>query len=218
MTRRFVVIGAGGQARETEWLIRDLRAAGEDVEVIGYVVSDLARLTERDSRERVVGDLDWLRQNRERFDALALGIGTPKARLSVSSELLVDFDEAWWPPLVHPTVIRDAQTCTFGPGSMLAAGVVATVNIELAAFAFANFGCTIGHETRIGEGSVVNPGANLSGGVNIGRGVLVGTGAQVLQYRTIGDGATIGAGAVVTRDVEAMTTVVGCPARPREGR
>ena len=124
-------------------------------------------------------------------------------------------NESWWPPLIHPSAVYDRQTCTFGPGTMVAAGVVATVNVDMQPFSLANFGCTIGHETRIGRGSVINPGANLSGGIRIGDGVLVGTGAQVLQYLTVGDGAIVGAGAVVTRDVAAGVTVVGCPARPR---
>lgn len=210
-----MVIGAAGQARETEWLLRDLRAAGQDVAFAGLVVSNLDTLSDRDSRDLVVGDESWLDSHRGDFDALALGIGTPEIRLRVAGRLLERFDESWWPPLIHPSAVYDRQTCTFGPGTMVAAGVVATVNVDMQPFSLANFGCTIGHETRIGRGSVINPGANLSGGIRIGDGVLVGTGAQVLQYLTVGDGAIVGAGAVVTRDVAAGVTVVGCPARPR---
>lgn len=41
----------------------------------------------------------------------------------------------------------------------------------------------------------------------------IGTGAVILCGVTIGEGALIGAGAVVTKDVEAFSTVCGVPAR-----
>ena len=70
-----------------------------------------------------------------------------------------------WPALMHPTAIIDIESASLGEGCFIGAGVVATVNIVLEPFALCNFGCTLGHEARIGRASVVNPGANISGGV-----------------------------------------------------
>jgi sugar O-acyltransferase (sialic acid O-acetyltransferase NeuD family) len=212
--QRIVVIGAGGFAREVKWLIEEIGHAGGPVEFAGYVVSDLSRLGEHDSRGEVQGDLDWLRENRGRFDALAIGIGTPAHRLKISSELLPDFPEDLWPALVHPNVRMDRGTSTIGAGALLCAGTVGTVHLALEPFCLVNLACTLGHEARIGRGSVLNPTVNISGGVVLEEGVLVGTGAQVLQYLTVGKGATVGAGAVVTKDVAPGTTMVGMPAKP----
>jgi sugar O-acyltransferase (sialic acid O-acetyltransferase NeuD family) len=212
--KRMVIIGAGGYAREVAAQVADIRRHGEPYEVVGFVVTDLARLGPRDSRERVLGDYEWLAAHRDRFDVFALGIGTPAARLAVATELAARFPDVPWPALVHPSVLADRASLVMGRGALLAPGVVATVNVTLEDFAMVNITCTLGHETRVGRGAVINPGANLSGGVTVGAGVLMGTGAVVLQYLTIGEGATVGAGAVVTKDVPPGLTVVGAPARP----
>jgi sugar O-acyltransferase (sialic acid O-acetyltransferase NeuD family) len=200
-------------AREVASAIHWINRENPRFGLVGYLVSDLSKLSTRDSREAVIGDFEWLEKNRHAVDALVIGIGTPCVRVRLSKQLSEAFPEIDWPVIVHPTALVDYDSAKLGEGSFVGARCVSTVNLELQPFALCNFGTTIGHETRIGRGSVVNPGANISGGVVIEDEVLIGTGAQVLQYLTVGSGATVGAGAVVTRDIPKKTTVVGIPAR-----
>jgi sugar O-acyltransferase (sialic acid O-acetyltransferase NeuD family) len=200
-------------AREVRWLIRDINAVKPLYDFLGYVVSDLNKCGRHDSRDAILGDYAWLEENRSSVDAVAVGIGTPAARLKVGRELRALLPNAEFPTLIHPSVILDIASANIGLGVQICAGTVATVNITFDTLALCNFGCTLGHEAVVGEGSVINPGANISGGVVIGKGVMVGTGAQILQYCQVGDGAILGAGAVVLEDVEPWTTVVGVPAR-----
>jgi sugar O-acyltransferase (sialic acid O-acetyltransferase NeuD family) len=216
--KRIVIVGAGGMAREVKAMIAEINRHKPEWEFDGYVVTDASALTDRDSRDEVVGDYEWLRANASRVDAVTIGIGTPLLRLRVSLQILGVLPDTEFPALIHPTAHLDFESARIGSGALICSGVIGTVNITLDAFALCNFGCTIGHEAHIGKGSVINPGANISGGVNIGDGVLVGTGAQVLQYRTVGNRATVGAGAVVIKDVPPGITVVGIPAKPCASR
>ncbi len=214
MSRKIIVVGAGGFAREVRWLIEDLVRGGADFDFAGYVVSDLSKLGEHDSREEVLGDYSWIERHAGVLDSAAIGIGTPASRIRVSQDLADRFPWLRFPSIVHPSVRMDRASCKVGPGVVLCAGVIGTVNVSFEPFSMANLSCTIGHEARIGRGSVLNPTVNVSGGVVLGEGVIVGTGAQILQYVKVGDRAVIGAGAVVTRDVAPGVTVVGVPAKP----
>ncbi|MBK7292795.1 MAG: transferase [Holophagaceae bacterium] len=203
-----------GFAREVAWLIKDINNVSLAFNLKGFVVSDTNNAKGFGSKAQIIGDFDWLQSHQHEIDGLVFGIGTPQIKLQLSELLERDFPRLHWPNIVHPSVQYDQESATFEHGVVLCAGTIATVNVTFLRHAMVNLMCTIGHESTIGAGAVLNPTVNISGGVTIGSGVLVGTGSQILQYIDIGDGATIGAGAVVSKPVAPGTTVVGIPAKP----
>lgn len=208
-----VIVGSGGFAREVAWLIRDLNHATPSYEFKGFIVSDLSRLGEHDSKDLVLGDFGWLEAHRGEIQAAFFGIGTPGVKLRLASELEQRCPWLEWPALVHPTAQFDRGSTRLGRGVVICAGVIGTVSLTFDDFAMVNLSCTIGHEAVLGKACVLNPTVNISGGVTLEEGVLIGTGAQILQYVKVGANATVGAGAVVNKDVVPGDTVVGIPAK-----
>jgi sugar O-acyltransferase (sialic acid O-acetyltransferase NeuD family) len=216
-TRKLVIIGAGGFAREVKWLAADITAGGNsnvEYEFVGYVVSDTSEPSEHDSSDEILGDFGWLRDNPDSFDCLAMGIGNAAPRLKVATELEESYGPEFWPSMVHPSAHLDFGSAKIQHGVQICANVIGTVNLVFEPFAMVNLACTIGHEAVLRRACTLNPTVNISGGVDIGAGSLIGTGAQILQYLTIGSGATVGAGSVVTKNVPDKTLVVGIPAKP----
>jgi sugar O-acyltransferase (sialic acid O-acetyltransferase NeuD family) len=198
------IIGAGGNARELADMLRQL----PEFNVLGYLTNMHG---EYDSP--VLGDFSWPATHP--VDAFAMAIGNPVSKFRVARELCERYPQVDWPVIVHPTA-HVGSSVKLERGVIVCIGAVATIDIVVGEFSQLNYGCTVGHEAKVGAACLINPGANISGGVELGRSVLVGTGSQVLQYVKVGDEARIGAGAVVTKDVAAATTVVGVPAAPHK--
>jgi len=209
--KKIAIIGAGGLAREVKFLIEQINAINEKFQFAGYIVSDLEQVGPYDSKQEIIGDFSSIDDN---IDCLAIGIGNPVHRHNIGKSLIENFSETHeFPQLIHPNVVYDNKTCKFGFGVIICASSVLTVNISLGDFSMINLACTLGHESTIGKGTVLNPTVNISGGVTIGHSSLIGTGAQVLQYLQIGYGSTVGAGACVTKDIGPKSVAVGVPAK-----
>jgi UDP-3-O-[3-hydroxymyristoyl] glucosamine N-acyltransferase len=72
----------------------------------------------------------------------------------------------------------------------------------------------IGHNVRIGAGTIIVSQAGIAGSVQIGRGVTLGGQVGLNGHIQIGDGATIAAQSGVFGDVPAGAVWSGYPARP----
>ena len=209
--KKILIIGAGGLAREIRWLIEEINEVNRQFEFIGYIVSDLNSLKDTDSKELVLGDFSWFDNLEEEID-VCIGIGNPKNRLAVG-EILLKNKYLNFPNLFHPSVRFQKSTCSFGRGIIICANTLLTSNIQIDDFALINLSCVVGHESKIGKGSVINSVAKISGGVKIGMGVLVGTGATILQYRSIGNNSTVGAASCVTKSIPDKVIAFGLPAK-----
>jgi sugar O-acyltransferase (sialic acid O-acetyltransferase NeuD family) len=206
-----VVLGAGGLARETMWLIEAINGKSSTYRMLGYLDDDTSKHGRTLCDYPVLGGLDWVVKCGEERLCVALGVGEPRVKYEFVQrikDLGVEF-----PTLVHPNV-EMSRHVELADGVAIGAGNVLTVDITIGAYTWLNLDCTVGHDARIGSYTQLNPSTNISGNATVGDGVEFGTGAIVIPGVTVGDGAVIGAAACVVRDVPPNVTVVGLPAKP----
>lgn len=206
---RVLIVGAGGHAQVVADIILSMRAAGEHIDVAGYVDDAPERHGLRLLDRPVVGALRQIQEIDH--DGLVVAIGNNAVR----RRLFLDFQEQGEKLAVvcHPRATLAAGVNP-GPGTMICAGVVVNTGTVIGPNVILNTGCTVDHHNRIGAHTHIAPGAHLGGDVVVGEETLVGIGATVLPQTTIGDRVVVAAGAVVRRTVDDDVIVAGVPARP----
>jgi len=203
---RLFVFGAGGFGREVAWLAEQIYGPRYAIEfVIDGDQSErpISRLPVRILDELVV----------EPSDRFVVAVGNPSARQKIVERCRQKgLAETI---LVHPRS-EVSQFVSFGQGSIICAGVIATVDIDFGEHVHVNIDCTIGHDVKCGAFTTLSPGVHVSGNVTIGSRVFIGTGATIINGSPgkplmIGDDAIIAAGACVTGPVSEGALVAGVP-------
>jgi sugar O-acyltransferase (sialic acid O-acetyltransferase NeuD family) len=208
-----VILGAGGMGQEVADIVSAAVADGSDWRLIGFIDDDSSLHGREVLGLPVLGDHRWLSDHKA---AVAIGVGAPAARCRAwAAAQSVGAVDA--PTLVHPTAYLGLGV-ELDSGTMVGAHATLTADVVVGRFAIVNVGATVSHNARLADFATVAPGAHLAGNVHLGEGADVGIGASVTQGNAIGEWSIVGAGAVVIDDVEANTTVVGCPARVVDSR
>jgi len=198
-----VIIGAGGFAQEVAWVALQQR---DRWHVRGFLGD---RETSAFLALPLLGPVESYKAQPDAKFVIARG--APRSRHAICT-LMFDITDDRFATLIDPSV-RCHASVSFGSGSIICAGVVATVDILVGRHTIVNLNSTIGHQSRIGDFCTIAPLAAVSGNVTLEDGVEIGTGAVIRQGLRIGRGAMVGMGAVVTRDVGENECVVGNPAR-----
>jgi UDP-3-O-[3-hydroxymyristoyl] glucosamine N-acyltransferase len=128
------------------------------------------------------------------------------------------FGWAWGPggavravPQVGGVVLED--DVSIGPLCTIDAGTLAPTRIRRGAKLDAHV--HVGHNSDVGEGTILAAQCGLAGSVTLGRGVLVGGQAGFADHVTVGDGARVAAKSGVIGDVPPGAVVAGYPAVAR---
>lgn len=198
MTRKIVVVGAGGHARSVCDAILD---AGS-YELVGVISP---RPDDWDNYRGVkwLGTDDISKDifsNGCTFAAMGLGFMGGRSRLR---ERIADAYRAVgfsFPAVIDPTAIVSVGAVV-GDGAFIGKGAIVNANASVGDFAIVNSGALVEHDCAVGDYTHIAVRACLCGAAKVGADVLVGANSTLLQGIRVGDGAIIGAGTTVLRDV-----------------
>jgi sugar O-acyltransferase (sialic acid O-acetyltransferase NeuD family) len=208
--KKIAIIGAGGFGRELLDIFDACNAAGQDYEVLGYIVDSQYSLPGAVVNNKpVLGDFDWLAEHAGEVYAVC-GVGLPQFRLRLvrrAQERGVRFCS-----IIHPTAII-TRWVTIGEGVVIAAGCILTNRIHIGNHVHINLSCTIAHDAALEDFVTLAPGVHVSGKVRLSTGCYVGTGANIIEKMHVGEWSIVGAGSTVFDDVSPNSTVIGVPGR-----
>lgn len=208
--KNIVIIGSGGFGREVQWLINDINNKDKEWNFIGFIDENEELRCSILNDSYVLGTFEDIKNLNDNDIYYVCAVGDPEVK-----KMLVEKAEKYNlkpATLIHPSAIL-SEYVEIGEGSIICAGSIITVNIEIGNHVIINIDSTIGHDVIIHDYSTILPSVNISGNTIIEEGVSVGTGSAIIQGKTIGKYSIIGAGAVVIKDIPSGATAVGSPAK-----
>ena len=205
--KKLYIVGAGGFGRELLWWIKDINKENPTWEIVGFLDDDSKALDGYECDYKVVGSIkDWCPKEDEEF---ALALGSPALKRKISG--LLKSKGAHFVTIIHPTAML-SEFAHYGEGFIMFPHSKLSANSTVGNFVTL-LSSPIGHDTKIGDYTVISANCNVVRNVVIGDDVFVAAGVCIAQDVHIGNGAYLGLGCVVLKDVNEGDTVFGNPAR-----
>lgn len=206
--KKIYIVGAGGFGRELLQWIKDINTAKPTWEIGGFLDDNLHALDDYEHDTEIVGTIkDWQPKEDEVF---ALAFGSPELKRKIVG--IMKAKGATFVSVIHPTALL-SPFAHYGEGLIMFPYSKLSCNSTVGDFVTI-LASPIGHDTVIGDYTVISGGCNIVRNVTIGKDVFLAAGVSIAQDLTVGDGSYIGLGSVVLKDVAPGAKMFGNPARP----
>jgi acetyltransferase EpsM len=208
MTKKIVILGGSGDARVIYSYIEDAKAAGHNIQALGFLddnasaaVFDLPRLGALSS---------WNNLDQEVvFIQALLSVGRMQPRAELIDGLRIPIER--YATLIHPTATV-SKFATMGLGVVISPHAVIQAGATIGKHVHIRAGANLGHDTHTGNYCNIGPNAVLCGYSTVGNYSFLGPNAVVRDSVQVGANVTIAAGAVVLKEA-AQGTWLGNPAK-----
>ena len=199
--KKLIIVGAGGFGRELLWWVKDINKVEKTWDIVGFIDDNVHALDGYDCDYKIVGTIkDWQPKDDEEF---ALAMGSPALKRKIVS--ILKEKGAKFATIIHPTAML-SEFAKCGEGLIMFPYSKISCNTTVGDFVTL-LATPIGHDTFIGDYSVISGNCNIVRNVRIGKDVFLAAGVCIAQDVVIGDGAYLGLGSVVLKDVPAGATV-----------
>ena len=206
-----IIIGASGFGREVAWVAERINEQNEEWNILGFIDDNPELKGKTVGGYPVLGGIDTVADYSDSYFMCA--IGSSKIRSQLIEKVNGILPNVKYAILIDPTV-QISKRVKIGEGTVICAGNIITVDIEIGKHVIINLDCTVGHDAILHDFVTLYPSVNVSGISEVGTCTELGTGAQIIQSKKIGSHTIIGAGAVVVKDIPEKCTAVGSPAKP----
>lgn len=207
MSKKIIIVGAGGMGREVLQWIKDINKVSHEWDIIGFIDDNTDALDGKECDYSVIGRIsDWEVKDDEYF---VMGIAGPAAKEMVADSL--KSRGAKFATLIHPRA-RIGEFNEIGEGTVIYPDASMSVNVKVGNFVTL-LGSTVGHDAVIEDYVSIMGNCNINGNVRVGRSAFLGCQTVTVPGRKIGEKAYVSAGSVVMTNVRANTKVMGNPAK-----
>lgn len=201
-----IIIGARGFGREVYDLALDCIDAGAEFDVKGFLDDKTDALDGFDGYPPILGSVETYDIRPD--DVFICGLGDPKWR-KIYTELILEKGGEFVTLISPLAVVR--RNANIGKGCIVTHFSNISTDTHIGDHC-AILSSGIGHDSTIGEYSVLSGRVNINGYVQVGKEAYLACGVCVAPHKKIGDYAYIGIGSVVISNVKTGTRVFGNPA------
>ncbi len=193
--KNLIIVGAGGFGKEIYSYIIDNINNNVIQEYVfkGFVDDDEQNFISLNfPQERWLGTIDDYQYIAD--DYVIIAIGNIKSRNIIIKKLAkrkVNFYT-----FIHHSVFIGPNT-KIGKGTIICPNSIVQTNANISDHCVLNIYCSIGHDSHLGEGSVLSPYCTLNGNVKTGADLFMGTRSTLLLQTMIGKNCIISAHTVV---------------------